>query len=71
MSAGIGRRCRSVRSPVGRPPRWHDGAQQHFLALGLMIGAAEEMTDDLDTRRRLGEIRGQLEHALAALRRLA
>jgi len=49
----------------------HDGAQQHFLALGLMIGAAEEMTQDPVARRMLDQMRGQLEHALAELRRLA
>ena len=49
----------------------HDGAQQHFLALGLMIGAAEEMTSDPVTRGLLGQTRGQLEHALGELRRLA
>ncbi len=49
----------------------HDGAQQHFLALGLMIGAAEEMTHDPVAREMLGRMRGQLEHALLELRRLA
>ena len=49
----------------------HDGAQQHFLAVGLMIGAAEEMTSDPVTRGMLAQTRTQLEHALAELRRLA
>ena len=51
--------------------RLHDGAQQHFLALGLMIGATEAHTADPATLTALAEMRAQLEHALAELRLLA
>jgi len=49
----------------------HDGAQQHFLALGLMIGAAEAGTREPSTAQALAEMRGQLEHALGELGQLA
>ena len=46
----------------------HDGAQQHLLALGPLIGAAEASTNDPSTAGQLSEIRGQLAQALKELR---
>ena len=46
----------------------HDGAQQHLLALGPLIGAAEASTTDQATAEQLSEIRGQLAEALKELR---